>query len=214
MPISALGTFFTTTSGPGTFVAQQAAITAFSDTGPLWVIFNRAPPGGQSIYLRWLKLLLGGTAPTATVSLDCAVRTDVGPKVPTGATQFANPASVNVDGRDGTLSVATYYAYTVAAAMVTPASSASVRQCAYGRIPTSLGIVGDEYTFEFGTTESTKSMVPGLTATRATAAAQLSEKMAPVVIAPGTWATIHLWWLTAATNAPSWSWEIGHYEAL
>src|SRR5947209_5149375 len=213
MPLSALGTFYTTTSGPGTFVAQQAAITAFSDTGPLWVIFNRAPAGGQSIYLRWLKLLLGGTAPTATVSLECAVRTDVVSKVPTSAaTSFTNPTPANVDGRDASLSVSTFWAYTVTTALVTPVSSASVRQCAYGRIPTGLGIVGDEYTFEFGLTESIKGAAAGLTAARAAAVAQLSEKMAPVVIAPGMYATIHLWWLTAATNAPSWSWEIGHYE--
>jgi len=58
MPISALGTFFTTTSGPGTFVAQQAAITAFSDTGPLIVRRSPAAPRTSRLALTsgWSQL--------------------------------------------------------------------------------------------------------------------------------------------------------------
>lgn len=212
MPLNSLGTYFTANSGFGTFVAQQAQITAFSDTGPLFVLNNTAQPGGKSIFLRRLKLFLGGTAPTGTISLHCGAQVDTVSKLPTAANQFTNPTPANADGRDGTLSVGELYAYTAAAALVTPASSASVRKLAYGRIPTGVAVVGDSYTFDFGLTEMPDSCTAGLTAARATSPAAMEEALGAVVVAPGQWCTLHLWWLTSATNLPTWSWELSWYE--
>ncbi len=196
---------------PGTFVAQQGQIAAFGDTTPLWVVQNRATPDdGTRIYLDFLRLLLGGTAPTGTVSLEAAVRIDGVSKLPTNANQYSNPIPVNVNGDDSRLSVSQVYAYVAANAMATPASSGAVRNVARSRIPSGAAVVGDEYLFRFGSVDSAPQV--GLTAARATTPARLVGDAAPAIIGPGQWATIHLWWLTSATNLPTWEWEIGLIE--
>src|SRR5438874_2334034 len=109
MAISSKGTFFTAGSGPGTYVATSAAIVAYSDTAPMWVMTNRDVPGGKKIDLAYLRLKLGGTAPTATVSLELAVRTDTTSKVPTNSNQYTNPTIYNTDTGDVTSTIASVY---------------------------------------------------------------------------------------------------------
>lgn len=195
---------------PGTFVAQQGQVVAFGDTTPLWVIQNQAPPGGKRVYLDFLRLLLGGTAPTGTISLELAVRIDAISKLPTNSNQYTNPVAINVNGDSDRAPIARIYAYLAAQAMATPASSGAVRNAARIRVPTGVAVVGDQYIFRFGTTEPDSGSVS--TAARATHPATLSGQGNPVVIGPGQWATIHLWWLTSATNLPTWEWELGLVE--
>lgn len=195
---------------PGTFVAQQGQITAFGDTTPLWVIQNTAPAGGKNIYLDFLRLLLGGTAPTGTISLELAVRIDTISKLPTNSNQYTTPLPINVNGASDRAAVAKVYAYLAAQAMATPASSGAVRNVARARIPTGVAVVGDQYLFRFGTTEPDSAAAT--TAARATHPVSISGQANPVIIAPGQWATIHLWWLTSATNLPTWEWELGLAE--
>lgn len=190
----------------GTTVAQQGQITAFGDTTPLWVIANGAKSDNPArIYLDYLRLLLAGTAPTGTISLELAVRVDAIAKLPTNANQYTINPAVAADG----LSVfpGSVYAYLAAQAMATPASSGAVRNAARSRIPTGVAVVGDCYEFRFGTVDGSPRM--GLTAARATDPAKMIGDCQAVVINPGEWATIHLWWLTSATNLPTWEWELG-----
>jgi hypothetical protein len=204
------GDYYTATSGYGTTVAQQGQITAFSDTAPLFVFFNKELPGGKRIYLDALRLLLAGTAPVGTVSLEVAVRTDTVSKLPANANQYTNPLTYNVNSDDARASSATIYAYVAANAMVTPVSSGAVRNVARAHVSTGLGITGDEYLIQFGSTE--RASHAGLTATRAAATARLVGDGNPVIIGPQVWATVHVWWLTSITNVPTWEWEWSWFE--
>jgi hypothetical protein len=194
---------------PGVTVAQQGLITSFSDTGPLWVIFNGNKAGGKRVYLDALKLL-SNVAPATCLNLELAVRIDTVSKLPTNSNQYTQPQIVNVNGDSTVKSLTTVYAYVAANALVTPASSAAVINAARARIPTGAAVVGDEYTFQFGGVD--RSQRVGLTAVRATDVAKLIGDCEPVIIGPQQWATIHLWWITATTNIPSWEWGLNFIE--
>ena len=205
---------FTCGSGFGTSVAQQAQITAFSDTGPLWVINNKATPSPTAtrLYLDSLRLMLYGTAPTGTVSLELAVQVDIQSfsKLPTNSNQYTNPTIYNPNSDDTTrTSQAVVYAYLAANALVTPGSSGGVRKASRMRLPTGQAVVGDQYVFRFGGTEA--SNTSGLTAARATHPASFEVSGDGVIIGAGCWATIHLWWLTA-TTLPTWEWDLTWFE--
>lgn len=190
----------------GTSVSQQGQITAFGDTTPLWVIANTAKADApQRIYLDYLRLLLSGTAPAGTLNLELAVRVDTISKLPTNSNQYTINPAVAADG--ASVFPGNVYAYLLANAMATPASSGAVRNAARARIPTGVAVNGDEYLFKFGTMDGAPRM--GLTAARATDPAKFVGDAQAVIINPGEWATIHLWWVTSATNLPIWEWELG-----
>lgn len=70
------GSYFTAQNPtPGTGVALNAAVTAFSDTNGFIVIKNNALAGGQRLYLDSLRLILTA-ATTAVVSIDFLVKVD------------------------------------------------------------------------------------------------------------------------------------------
>lgn len=191
---------------PGTTVAQQGQIVAFGDTTPLWVIRNSEPTdgSGKAFNLDFLRLLLAGTAPTATLSLELAVVVDTVNRIP--AANFTNPALVPMK-QGAPIPNVGVYAYTAGAAFTALASSGAKRNVARARIPTGVAIVGDEYVFRFGSVEN--SQKTGLTAARATDPARITTEAEPVLLMPGDCATIHLWWLTSATNLPTWEWSMG-----
>lgn len=211
------GTLWTTGSGattPGTTVAQQAQITAFSDTGPLWVINNNST-AGPTIFPQYLRLLLSGTAPAGTLSLELAVLLDVPgySKLPSNSNQYTQPTVTNGDTRDtSTVSVTSLYQYAAANAMVTPASSTSVRKVCRARISTGVAVSGDEYVFQFGAADQDHGSSRGYTAARATDTGRIVCQAPAWSVGPLRWATVHLWWLTSATNVPTWESEWGWYE--
>lgn len=215
MPFNSRGTLFTTGSGattPGTAVAWQAAITSFADTGPLYIIQNKANAGGAAIWPAYIRLLLTAST-TGLVSLEFAAKVDTPgqSQLPTNSNQFTNPNIANGDTRDATLSVGTLYHYLAAQAMVSPASSASARVVSRARVPTGLGIVGDEYIIQFGQADQAASQSRGGAAVRATDPGRIVSQANAFSIAPGCWCKLYLWWLTAA-GAPTFETEIGWYE--
>lgn len=211
------GTYFvtpynsTTSTGvfsPGTGVAEFSASTAFSDTRGFLVIKNTDTT--MRLYLDYIKLLLGGTAPAGTTVLHFAGKRSSHSRESTTAAQRQVLSPVAVAGSAGN-SVARVTAWVAAAAMAVPASAADDPIVFRASVPTSLGVTGDEYVLKFGASES----VPGgsgLTAVRATAAARMMAYCPPVVIEPGQWLTIHRWWPTEATNFPAFELEMGHWE--
>lgn len=216
MAFDANGTLWTTGSGattPATTVSQQGQVTAFGDTTPLFVIKNNAAAGGVSIWPRYLRLMNTATAPTGTIDLFLAVLIDSTSKLPTAANQYSNPLISNMDTRDtSSATVATLYHYAVAAAFATPASSASVKVVYRASIPTGVAVLHDTYTFQFNMQDQPMTQKQGLTAARATDSAGLSAQGAGFSIAPGLWATFHLWWVTSGVNLPIWETELCWYE--
>lgn len=190
----------------GTGVAY-ALTTAFNDTtGAMFALFNKNPAGGKTIFLDFLKLLLTA-APTATVSMEFAVKLDTKDRSPTaGATPIVPVCTNGNISDDGGLVVQAFNA----AGVTVPASGSAARTVARARIPTSLGIIGDEYLLQFGAQDPAGMVIPGLTAARATAVARLTAAAKAVGIAPQQWAVIYMWWLTAATTAPSFEYELGY----
>jgi hypothetical protein len=97
------------------------------------------------------------------------------------------------------------------AAMTIPAAVGTRTLVANASLPTSLGITGDSYVYIFGGDPSIATTA--LTAVRATAPARLVTTCAPVTIPPQYTAIIDFWWLTQATNGPTFEFELGYFES-
>lgn len=198
--------FVTTNPTPGTPITY-ALQTAFSDTSALIVIKNNDNPGGKRIYLDFLKLLLGA-APATTSSIQYAVKLDNINRQPTAGSQTLTPANANMDSASAP--IAQVFAFNAAAPTV-PASSNSARVVARGTVEFGLNIAGDEYVIKFGQVED-----PGattlLTAARATGSGRFADASAPIIIGPQQFAVIYLWMPGAATTAPTFEFELAHWE--
>lgn len=204
------GYYIASNQAPGTGVQMQGLVTAFSSTAGIAHIFNTetTETTGKRIYFDYLKLILGGTAPTATVSMEFALALDTLTREPASANRtLLTPKNVN--SAVGTASIAQASQYLNAQAFTLQAASANVRYIR-GHIPTGLGIVGDEYILKCGGEDL--GAIPGLTATRATAPGRYTGYCAPVVLGPGQSLSIHFWWLTEATTNPTFELEMGWWE--
>jgi len=201
--------FVTTNPTPGTAVTY-ALQTSFSDTAAFMVIKNNdiGTTAGKRIYLDALKLILTGTAPTGTVSMEFAFKLDNINRLPTANSSTLTPINVNMDASVGT--IAQVFCPNAGAPTV-PASSASARLVGRSHISTSLGITGDEYNLQFGATDI-QSGIPGTTAARSTGVARINGDAPAIVIGPQQFCVIYMWWLTAATTAPSFEFQLTHFE--
>jgi hypothetical protein len=207
------GRYFTASNPTISTFPQAATTTSFTNTVALFAIQNIAPPGQQSpitVWLDYLKLMLGGTAPTATVSMEFAIYTDPANRNPSaGGTSALQP--VNVNGNDPTQSNARVYAFTGNANLTVPAPGPLARLAGRAKISTGLGIVGDEYELRFAGVNACPIWQGGA-AVRATDPARRGSSCSPIGIGPQQWAVIHMWWLTSATTAPSFEYELGMFE--
>lgn len=208
------GSYFVATNPtPGTGIAPNAVETSFSDTRGFFVIKNTEDPGnsqGKRVYLDYLKLILLATAPTATVSLHFAAKRSKISREPTTAANRTLLTPVPLAGAAGRASICRPMCYANAGAMTVPASAAEDPVVGRVCLPTSLGIAGDEYVLKFGADDL--GAIAGLTAVRATAPARIVGQLPPVVIEPGESLVLHRWWLTEATNAPNFEFELAWYE--
>lgn len=202
------GSYFAATNPtPGTGVAH-ALVTAFTATAALFAIQNKAPAGSKlRVYLDFLRLILTA-APTATTAMQFVVQTDSTSRQPTANNVPIVPVNVNND--DATGSISNVQAFS-AGSLTVPAATGTARTVDRFSIPTSLGIVGDEYLVQFGATDHAGAQ-SGLTAVRATAPAKLVTTANPVIIGAQQWAVIFMWWLTEATTAPSFEYSLGLIE--
>jgi len=153
--------------------------------------------------------MMSGTAPTATTVMEFAVKLDVKDRTPTAGNVTVIPVCSNGDARTSK-TIANIQAFN-AAGITVPSSGTAATTVSRTRIPTSLGITGDEYIVQFGY-EDIPGTIPGLTAVRATAPARLVTGAPPIIIAPQQWCVIYMWWLTAATTAPGFEYELTWIE--
>ena len=195
----------------GTTVAQQASITSFSNTAPLWVWQHIGNANNPSIWPRTLRLLLTGTAPTGTLHLNLAVIID------TVAPAITNPGLVsqnyNADTRDSSSkSVSQITGYLAASALSVTAPSSASRTVCRARLATGVAVNGDAYTFQFGLQDQAYGNAHAGAAARATDPAHLAAQAMGFVIAPTEVAYVYLWWVTSAANLPTWEWVYEWYE--
>jgi hypothetical protein len=201
------GSYFTATNPtPGTGVAQ-ALVTSFSSTSGLFAIFNSAPVGGVNIYLDYLRLIYTAVPATA-IGQDFVFAIDSTSRAPTAGNVSITPINMNYNAN--TKAFAQVQAFN-GAALTLPASSVTTRNAARVRVATGQLIAGDEIVIAFGR-EGIAGGQGGNTAVRATDTARKVTNAPPIMVAPQTWLTIHRWWTTETTTAPSMEYELGYYE--
>lgn len=204
---AASGNYYTFTNPtPGTGVLC-GTVTAFSATADgLFTISNNNAVGGRSIYMDRLTLMMSGTAPTATTVMKFAFFNESGIVAPSAGNVAVTPKNVLPSG-PATGAVINGFS----SAMCTiPAAVGTRTLVGNASLPTSLGITGDSYTVLFG--GDTPTGTAALTAVRATAPAVLTTATNPIIIAPQNTLIIDWWWLTQATNGPTFEFEGGYFE--
>ena len=118
------------------------------------------------------------------------------------------PVNINSAFSNSTMATVTFFS---AGAGTVPTAVGARRLVAVGSLATGVTVIHDSFTFEFGADGPSLGKV-GLTAARATDAADLVCWMPPVTIAPQTSAYMNLWWVTAAANTPSFEFELTYAE--
>lgn len=207
------GSYFTACNPtPGTGIQLAANVTAFSDTNGLFVFRNKdgTGPAAKRIYLDYIRLLLTGTAPTATVSMEFAIKRSRIDREPAAANARTPLSPVNMASNSQRDSICIPMSYANAAAMLLVASQQSDPVLARFRIATGLGVSGDQYLIKFGGDDLGASR--GGAAVRATDPGQIVVPVPPIIIEPGESAAVHMWWLTAATTAATFEFEVGWWE--
>lgn len=200
------GYYVATNPTPGTGVLF-GTVTGFSATADgLFTISNNNPNGGRTIQLDALTLMISGTAPTATTVQKLAVYVESGIVAPSAGNVAVTPRALNPAG-PSTGAVINGFS---SAAMTIPAAVGTRTLVANASLPTSLGITGDSYVYIFGGDPAVAT--PGLTAVRSAAPARLVVTTTPVTIPPQYTAIIDFWWLTQATNGPTFEFELGYFE--
>lgn len=205
--LAANGKYFVATNPtPGTGIVC-GTVTAFSATADgLFTISNSAGSGGPNIQLDYMKLMMSGTAPTATTVMRGAVFVEAGTVTPSAGNVAVVPKNV-LPGGANTVAVVNGFS---AAMMTIPAAVGTRTLTSNWQLPTSLGVTGDEYLVQFGAEPAGGS--GQLTAVRATAPARLVTSTTPVSIPPGYTAIIDWWWIGQATNGPTFEFELGWAE--
>jgi hypothetical protein len=166
------GSYWVQHNVPGTPIVDTAALTAFAATTPTMVLFNSNPVGGKSIYPTRFKCQVSAAGTNGTNWLNQWL-VDTGNRYTSGGTQLtaANPnLGVNV-GATG--AVAHFGAITA------PAANAS-RIVAASEMRTVIKVIGDEYTFEFGSSNPSSVGMP----TEGTLQLHRTMQLPPVVLAP------------------------------
>jgi hypothetical protein len=205
--LAANGKYFVATNPtPGTGVLC-GTVTSFSATADgLFTISNGAGLGGPNIQLDYLKLMMSGTAPTATTVQRGAVYVESGIVAPSAGNVVVTARNVLPTGPG---SVAAVNGFSSAMCTI-PAAVGTRTLVANWQLPTSLGVTGDEYLINFGA-----EPVGGagqLTAVRATAPARLTTSTTPVTIPPGYTGILDWWWVGQATNGPTFEFELAWCE--
>lgn len=133
---------------------------------------------------------------------------DITNRAPTAGNVSIVP--VNVNGDDGTQSIATFQAFS-AAALTVPASISTTRRVARFRINTGQVITGDTYLVQFGAVDFLSGKAP-LAVVRATDNGMISVNAPPFIIGPQQYGTIYRWSPGEATNVANFEYELGWFE--
>jgi hypothetical protein len=209
------GGFMVATVLPGATGLQLGISASFSATAAAFVLQNTDVAGGKRIYPRYLKLAQS-VAPTSGTALRYAIVVDSinraptivsngsggsGPGTPATATAYRSTVScTNADVNPPIVGVAYFPISTAAGAAPTvPAASQFARTVVgNGIIKSSIPVVLDQYTLQFGSADM------GGTFQGAAALAKITEHAPPIVLGPGQSMVIYLWSPSNATAGNAW----------
>lgn len=207
--LASLGKAYTVTNPTIGTPVVGATITAWSATANgMFVIANNNVSGGANIILDSLTLRLRSTAPTGTLTQQWECYNETGIVAGTTAVVTRTPVNVNTGASQSTGAVVQAFA---AGAITIPAAVGTRRLQDTATLTTGLGIDGDTYILQFGA-DGGATAKNGGAATRATDTASIVGNMGPIVIAPQTTSWLNMWWLTQATNVPSWEYNLRFFE--
>lgn len=201
------GAYFTGVNPtPGTGIIH-ALTTAWSATAALFCLRNTDAESAKRIYIDYVKLITIGTAPTATTSVRLAITIDNTNRFSAGGTSIT-PKNINMDSSQATIAALNF------GAVVLTAASGSVRDIAREAQPFRAApalVAGDTFFYNFGATTAESLGVMG-SATPATAPANFTAAMPPVILGGGDSLNFHQYYPAAATTAPTFEFEIGWWE--
>jgi len=216
--LAEMGAYFTALNAtPGTAIAPNALVGAFSDTNSFALIQNTSTPGaggGTYIYPDFLRLILG-TASTTNTALRFLTRiwpagTNPLLAATPGTTLTNNVTNTLPNGTPANASVAKITMYANGNAFTTLASAnLGVRPIDNPVIDCGVMVVNDTYILQWGTNDMQQK--PGTTAARATDTATLVANTVPVGIGPGETLQIQMWQPSGVT-APAFEYGLGWWE--
>lgn len=204
-PLADEGAYFSTQNPAlGTALAGPV-LTSFSDTTAAFVFYNTTDPaqaGAKNLYLDFIKMAFT-VAPASATGMRYAIKLDTGNRAPTGgSTQLTGSGGspgASAVGPVVNASIAKVWAFTGGAFMTVPAS-VNPRVVGLGGIG-ALPIVGTEFMIRFGDCGP-----------NAGAVAASTSHAAPVVVPPGQYCVVHLWFPSNAATGPSMELDIGWAE--
>lgn len=204
---AAIGKYFVATNPTPDTAVVTGVVTAFSATANgLFTVFNNNAAGGANIQLDYLKLMLRGTAPTATLVQKLQVFVESVQVTPSAGNVAITPRNLLPSG-PASLAVINGFS---AASMTIPAAAGVRTLVANAQMATNLGITGDVYVYQFG--GDPLAGVSFANAARSASAARIVENTTPVTIPPGYTAIIDWFWAAQATNGANLEWEMTWFE--
>lgn len=194
---------------PGTGIAKNGAVTAFSDTNALFVLQNTlsASATAKRIYLDQLWLICT-TAQAAGIAKHFAFKKST---ISRECTTAANRTVVTANNirRDGAASIAKLTAFNAAGAHTVPASAVADVFCGRICIPCGAEIVHDVTVIDFGGDKGADKA--GGAAVRATDPGAYTVSGPPIIVEPGEWLVIHEWSVTEG-GAPAYEYMLSWWE--
>lgn len=201
--------FSVTNPTRGTAIAYALKTAASATANGLWSISNGNPAGsGINIQVDRLKLIQTATAPAGTITMFGEVFTENAIVALGTAAAAITPTNLNPGFTNATGATVTFFN---AGAGTVPAAVGTRRSCGLMSIATGVTVLGDSFTFEFGADASSVGKT-GLTAARATDPADQVTWGEPITIFPQCSAFMNLWWVTQATNIPSFEFTLTYAE--
>ncbi len=170
----------------GTGLTGVTAQTSFNDTGPALYIYNPDPV--KSLYIGYLKMIATAAATSSTVQNYAAVLDPILRLVTTD--NFATLTPVNPNG-GATVSANPVVKFQNNSTVSAITASSSAKRIVARGVLGGLNIIGDEFIINFGRGDHTTH--PGLTAAQVAAPSKRVANAPPVVVAPGSTFTVHLW---------------------
>ncbi len=181
---------------PSTGVAYGSGGTqaTFADAAAAFVWKNNASAAdGIRMYLKYVRMILGGTIPASSTSLQFAVKVDNGNRVPTANATAITPVNPNMDIGAGSGAPAGVV-YVPNGGIPTVPAAVSARLIGRGSLRQVIPVVLDELELRFGAVDGPGAVV-------ATGAGRYVTSAPPVVIGPQQFALLHLW-LPSGTTSP------------
>ncbi len=193
--------YISTNPTPGTPIAATTSITTYADTagavGNYFYWRNTDVNGGKRVYMDYLKLMIV-QVPTNATSWQWALVTDYGTARYTSGGSAITPVPPN--GDVGRPSILQMYA-----GAVTTAVGVSKRIVGRGTFRGVIPTTFDTFILVFGGTGG------GGTMASAAASGRVVDVTSPVILGPGQNLTM-LMWGAANAAAPSFEFEVGHWE--